>query len=452
MRSYTLCLALAALAACAEDSTQPAAPPAAPRRQTAAGDVLTVTSLSGGTEPGTLRWAVDQAAGGETIRFARELAGGTIVLDSTLNIDEQLVIEGPADRGVTVSGGGVRRVVTLGAPGWQSLPPIVLRNLTVTGGFLPAGGAGAGILSFTPLVLEHVTVTGNVADGAAAILHGRIRFPETDDPYPSLTLVNSTVSGNAGRGTTLATVHSDGDLALVNSTVADNANGGFYVTSRGVATIRNTIVARNGTAANCQVLPANLRAEGRNVADDASCGDAAATLVADPLLEPLADNGGPSWTRAPHPSSPAIDAGVACTVAVDQRYAARGTPCDVGAVEGAVPTAVAITIDGAPTLDAATGHPRVAGTVRCSRAGDQFALDVRLQQQKSDNAPGTTRGAAEVAVACTTTARAWSALVAPASGAFRPGAAAADVGTRQTAAWVTPAVASRTVTIARPKK
>jgi hypothetical protein len=62
----------------------------------------------------------------------------------------------------------------------------------------------------------------------------------------------------------------------------------------------------------------------------------------DPLLGPLQDNGGPTWTHALLYNSPAIDAGdpVNCTP-TDQRGVARpidgdsdGTAvCDIGAVE-----------------------------------------------------------------------------------------------------------------------
>ena len=55
-----------------------------------------------------------------------------------------------------------------------------------------------------------------------------------------------------------------------------------------------------------------------------------------PLLGPLADNGGPTQTMALLPGSPAIDAGVAVAgVTTDQRGIARpqGTTPDIGAFE-----------------------------------------------------------------------------------------------------------------------
>ncbi len=57
----------------------------------------------------------------------------------------------------------------------------------------------------------------------------------------------------------------------------------------------------------------------------------------DPLLGPLAKNGGPTRTHALLTDSPAIDAGGSCAKTTDQRGVARPKPaggaCDVGAYE-----------------------------------------------------------------------------------------------------------------------
>ena len=88
-----------------------------------------------------------------------------------------------------------------------------------------------------------------------------------------------------------------------------------------------------------------------------SCGAGIPEL--NPLLAPLADNGGFSQTLALNAGSPAIDAGSGCPAA-DQRGVARpiGPACDIGAHEGpAAPVVVppgpgngAVSV---PTLDAA---------------------------------------------------------------------------------------------------
>ena len=65
--------------------------------------------------------------------------------------------------------------------------------------------------------------------------------------------------------------------------------------------------------------------------------DALGRIFLDPLLGPLQDNGGPTFTHALLPGSPAIDHIPAenCEVTTDQRGVARpqGAACDIGAYE-----------------------------------------------------------------------------------------------------------------------
>jgi hypothetical protein len=176
-------------------------------------------------------------------------------------------------------------------------------------------------------------------------------------------------------------------------------------------------------------------------------------MVADPKLEPLAMNGGPTMTLGLVPTSPAVNAAKDCTVLVDQRYQPRDAQCDIGAFELVNYTTVAITLDAGGIVDPTTGYAYVRGTVKCSHDGDAFAIGVQLQQQKTDNAPTVVRGAGEVSIsACTTVAQSWTATMIPSTGAFRGGASAAQAATKQTASWVTPATASRSVSLARMKK
>jgi hypothetical protein len=96
-------------------------------------------------------------------------------------------------------------------------------------------------------------------------------------------------------------------------------------------------VADNGTTTpNCNGALDSL---GYNLTDDDSCGFTAPgdLVVADAMLGPLADNGGPTDTHALLPGSPAIDAGSpGCPPpAADQRGVARpqGGTCEIGAFE-----------------------------------------------------------------------------------------------------------------------
>jgi hypothetical protein len=71
--------------------------------------------------------------------------------------------------------------------------------------------------------------------------------------------------------------------------------------------------------------------------DDATCnlGAGGDLINTDPLLGPLADNGGPTLTHLLQDDSSAIDAAPSCPTDTDQRRVARpqGPPCDIGSVE-----------------------------------------------------------------------------------------------------------------------
>ena len=222
-----------------------------------------------------------------------------------------------------------------------------------------------------------------------------------------------------------------------------------------LVTLRNSIIASNGSfTRNCDQW-IELSHDGMNISSDSTCGVSSEMLVANPMLLELANNGGPTPTVGLSHLSPALDAGVNCAVTVDQRYISRGTRCDVGALEFTDFTVVALTIDANATTtgDAPNGGAMVTGTVRCSRAGDQFGVAVDLeQQQKVGKNTTVVRGSGTVAIACTTSAQPWSAVVTPASGAFATGSAAAVGRTSNVPVWTTPTTASRTVKLARPRR
>ncbi len=106
-------------------------------------------------------------------------------------------------------------------------------------------------------------------------------------------------------------------------------------------TLENTILA-NSVGGNCafNTFGDDFISAGHNLADDLTCtvftaaGDIQNT---DSLLNPLADNGGPTWSHALPEGSPAIDAGGLACPMDDQRYILRpqGLACDIGAYETA---------------------------------------------------------------------------------------------------------------------
>jgi hypothetical protein len=257
---------LEALAAAADESAPPAASPLvlAPP-DTAAGDVITVTSASGGTERGSLRWALRRSTGQKIIRFDPALTGATITLDSTLNVARYVTIEGPKEGGITLSGGGVRRVMYV-AEGAH------LKNLTITDGSDPVFGAG--IHSYGPLLIENVALHANKAGNAAGIYAEQV------------TLINSTITENTADALASGISYDmEAGLTLINTTVARNGpapgiRGHGNPSGKAPVYLKNAIIAGNGAPPNNCWFPAETFIRiGTNIADDLTCGNATQMVI-----------------------------------------------------------------------------------------------------------------------------------------------------------------------------
>ncbi len=211
------------------------------------------------------------------------------------------------------------------------------------------------------LTLEQVTVADNTGTG--------IRSDAS-----TLTLNQVTLSGNTSAG-----LYNTGSsiIYLNNSTLANNtgANGGGLYTDGGAIYLNNTTVAgntaftgggiyRSGTLAiislQNSIVAGNSGSPGPDcnatltsptyslIQNTSGCtinGGSNNLLGQDPLLGPLQNNGGPTFTRAPDRASPVINTGNpdGCTdtqlnlFATDQRGTTRPQPqggrCDMGAYE-----------------------------------------------------------------------------------------------------------------------
>jgi hypothetical protein len=211
------------------------------------------------------------------------------------------------------------------------------------------GGNGGGIHSSNgTLTINNSTISGNVAmipcrfASCVAGGGGGISFSGT------LTINNSTISGNAsGISPNLVSlpfgggIGSAGTLTISNSTIsANSAVDGGGIWNDGTVKIQNSIVANN-TDGNCF---GSVTSHGYNLSSDNTCnfngpGDINNT---DPMLGPLQNNGGSTWTMALKPGSPAIDAGnpSGCTdgsgvlLKTDQRGQPRPNTEDIGDKKG----------------------------------------------------------------------------------------------------------------------
>jgi hypothetical protein len=219
----------------------------------------------------------------------------------------------------------------------------------------------------TRLLLERVAVVDNTARTASAV----ITISPGAGAVNRAAIRNSTVHGNQTVVGAAAIVPFH-PLTITTSTITDNvspagATGGIFAFAAvGVA---GSILSGN-SGGNCSSAVVD---GGYNLTDpgDASCGLPVASRV-DPELGPLANNGGPTPTRLPEPTSPAIDAippstptpitdvlngnpVVLCEPgSVDQRLTPRpqGPACDIGSVEADV---------SAPTVDGPTTPVFVTG-------------------------------------------------------------------------------------------
>jgi len=236
-----------------------------------------------------------------------------------------------------------------------------ITNSTITGNRAEMnnrGSAGGGIASR----VGGQYIAGSTFDHNYAWIGGGISILGSlggTDAY-GLTIVNSTISGNqthaSGAGlNTLYIAYTN----LHNSTVTNNSAGyycgGVYVYS-GNADIKSSIIAGNTSvyaknqfgyysAADFDVFASGATVSGdHNVITTSNTPTPPDTITDDPLLLPLADNGGPTMTHAFDMTSPALDAGSnPDNLAFDQRgdgYPRNlGAAPDIGAFEapGAVP-------------------------------------------------------------------------------------------------------------------
>jgi len=296
-----------------------------------------------------------------------------------------------------------------GGPGSQSSDGAISNEGTMTlNGVMFSGngsGFGAGAIgNYNIATVNNVTVADNGTVGAGGGIYNGWKMTLTNrliannagggifnDATGTLAISNVTVTGN-GSGAGAAIWNSGGKLTLDNVTISGNdaggsVGGGIYsgIFKAGNLVLKNTILANN-TGGNCAGA-VSVASGGHNLSSDASCGFTAPGDIqnSDPLLGPLADNGGPTETQALLPGSPAIDAGdnLGCP-ATDQRGVGR--PLD-GNGDG-----VAVCDIGAYGLEA----PRCAGDV--TGDGEVDASDVKAVASAMHSTPGSERWKAEADV------------------------------------------------------
>ena len=296
----------------------------------------------------------------DTITFGPAVAGQTITTTQGELLISKRVSINPGGVNTTINGNQASRVINIRYDGYYADGSIMLNQLTITGG-------NTGVYTINPYVdvtLTHITVSGNSGHGvyvghradptlenstvsdndggginldfnsSISLINSTISDNTgngIDADYAGISLTNSTISGNTGRA--FLGIGSAG-IGLLNSTISDNGGGIAAFGFAPSVNLVNSIMANNSGDENCYVedyTPYSSLDAGPDTISTTICGGA---TVADPLLGPLADNGGPTLTHALFAGSPAIDNGTAAgATATDQRGVAAVGVRDSGAYE-----------------------------------------------------------------------------------------------------------------------
>jgi CSLREA domain-containing protein len=189
---------------------------------------------------------------------------------------------------------------------------------------------GGGIFTRGQAGIYHSAFIGNKADqGMGAAIYN-------DGTDAEMILSNSTLSGNRALTGGAGLANAGGDARINFSTITLNDPEGLHHTGGGGISVETSILSDNVNG-NCGAAPPT--SIGHNIDSGDTCallgpGDLPDT---DPLLQPLAMNGGLTPTHALDAASPAIDTGVSANwcFLTDQRGVARpqGKDCDRGAYE-----------------------------------------------------------------------------------------------------------------------
>src|SRR6476646_87239 len=322
------------------------------------GIIITVANTND-SGPGSLRQALVDSQNGDTIDFDPWLKGQTISLTSVeLVINKSIIISGFGPNLLAVSraqNAPAFRIFNL-RPGGS----VTIQGLTISNGLAPEFGCGGGILDEgSSLSLINCTVSGNSTDGTgggicadanatltidSSTLSGNYAGDYGGSIANSGTLIinNSTLSGNRGEFTAGAILNGfkgDASLTLSNSTLSGNTTqlhgGGIF--NEGQSAISNTTLSGNSgmtagailnrlgtldietTILNRGELGPNISndigtvtSHGYNLSSDDGGGvlnGPGDQINTNPLLGPLLNNGGLTFTHQLLPGSPAIDAG-----------------------------------------------------------------------------------------------------------------------------------------------
>jgi len=332
---------------------------------TATAQTTRVVTSTGDSGAGTLRKAVTDAVSGDFIVFNVTLPATITLTSGEIALNKNLTILGPGADQLTLDGNGSSRLFNItetvtiegltitngshndfggciyvdgdGDNGTLTLRYCAVTNCDVTGG-TNVGGGMAVYGSNADLTVENSLFTGNDAGHGGAI--------HIDSTPNTIEITNSTFSANdaqTGAGAIgLDDFNAVGDenVVVTNSTFFDNftvdTSGGAALasyTNGDTFTLKNTLFDDN-TCGNTRASPTftdcalgdnknRFASNGGNINDGTFVSDNLSATNdqtgAEPLLNALAANNGPTQTHSLQASSPAKSNAVSATLGVDQR-------------------------------------------------------------------------------------------------------------------------------------
>jgi hypothetical protein len=284
-------------------------------------------------------------AGGGLVTFAVD---GTITLTNTLAINSTTTLDG-SGHNITISGGNAVGVFTVGSV-------FTLTNVTIANGWGLNYGA---FRNNGTLILVNCTISSNNTSGSLTSCGGVLdagTLIANGCTFIGNGYTNSTEGGTPAGAILMFDASSGGGMALTNctffgneinsaATISQFSSGGNFTSSIVNCTIAGTVFneteapyvsiinLENSIVYSCS----GITDEGFNIsAGGANFTHASSHANTNPLLAPLANNGGPTLTMALLPGSPAIDAAEPVRgINSDQRGVPRpyGARPDIGAFE-----------------------------------------------------------------------------------------------------------------------
>jgi hypothetical protein len=326
-------------------------------------DVITVANTND-SGPGSFRQALADANDGDTIDFA--VTGVIGVTSGLLMVNNSIIISGPGADNLALDGNGKSGIlfinsgvtvtisgltITNGHAGsygggiYNGSATVTLNDCVVTANSAQYGGGvyneavfgdtaltitnstingnsasqeGGGIYEIGVIAPVTVTVNNSTLSGNSAFLGAGIRNV-TSGMTATLMISNSSISGNSadnGDGGGISNQGGNATVEILNSTFSGNSadfdGGSIHNTGKAIIDLADTILEAGDSGGNIFNNGGTVTSHGFNLSNDDAGGYLTGPgdqINTDPLLGPLQNNGGPTFTHALLPGSPAIDAG-----------------------------------------------------------------------------------------------------------------------------------------------